>query len=301
MSVAVPWSPQILPTIFTTGDDMKKLMLSLLMISIAGCGGGGSETSNTAKTTFNETTLNPEVARPQHESTLVDVKQSEKGIMEAIASTSLLEKIADRVEKDIPDAYFDISANRYNSVCKDGGKRSLLYVISGYDRGFDGQYENCVTDGNVLNGTLFRKNNADSSSNYYGSESFDVELSNNDKNSLEYLYIQSRKLNHVVVGYPASETLSFDMTVDFEHPNINDALNANNNIDLSGSVIAKTTQPLSFDGGIQTAPLSGEIIITNTKGKIWRGVVVQNGFDIYEGTDENEPPVDFLSWYSIVQ
>ena len=73
--------------------------------------------------------------------------------------------------------------------------------------------------------------------------------------------------------------------------------------DLSTGVVTEETANVTVSEIEYTiaSPAAGEIVITNTSGKIWRAVVVQNGFDIYEGTDTNQPPVDFLSWYSIAQ
>ena len=279
---------------------INKTLISMMLVIAAGCGGGSdkSEVAQPQPEPQPEPTITPvtpEISKPDHESALNDVSQVITAIDASIESVDVAKRLTGKIVDPSPNYSMDPISHNETVECEQSGTSTVSASFSGYDRYASLMFGKCNIGGTKLDGE-FTVNMVKGVTFGSGSASYSANASFISQSSGDQLYVKSRSIKHDVMSVMVNgvtDEVSFDMTVS--------GVDSTSGKTTDGLVIVKTASALSFQDSLESSPVSGEITITNTSGKVWRAVVVQNGFDIYEGTDTTQPPAEFLSWYSIVQ
>lgn len=276
---------------------INKTLITMVMVLAAGCGGGGSDTNGNVQPQPEPTItpVPPYINKPDNESALNDASQVITAIGASIEAVNLIKGITGEIVDPSPNYSIDPISHNETVRCEQSGTSTISTSFSGYDRHASITFGRCSIDGTRLDGGVSVDMVKDVTFGS-GSASYSADASFFSLVSSDWIYIKSSSIKHDVMSVivnGVTDEIGFDMTVS--------GVDSKSGITTDGLVIVKTVTPLSFQDSLEASPTAGEIVITNTNGKIWRAVVVENGFDIYEGTDVTQPPVKFLSWYSIVQ
>jgi len=265
------------------------LGLSLLMV---GCGGGGGDDDQSQpEAPAPVQAVAPVIWKPEAESSLSDANLAKSSLILAYHAINNAIQTSEQTFSKLNGLNaVEVPSTKATVACQQQGTVTVTMSQSLIISNSDIEFGQCGDQGVIANGRIIGERNAG------GSDTYQVNVSLVSPPGDEKLYAKSRLIQHAKPTFfinGVTDELSFDLTTA--------GISTADGIDTGGSVIVKTTSPIQFVDSLATAPVGGEIMVTNTANRIWLVKVVQNGFEIYDPDNSTSIPLDYLSWYELTQ
>lgn len=277
---------------------MRLFVVASLSLLMFGCGGGDSASSDNQQAPQTPVAINPTVPvvwRPSSESSLNDADVVKSAIISTFTSIQVPMKLSQEVFNKLPESMFDdVPLKTTTTNCDPSGTSTISLSKQGYDYHSKFVFGECAVPGMTMNGE-FTGDAVIGVSFGSGSGEYGANGSITSEEG-DGLYVKTRVIKHDVMSVivnSVTDELSLDITTACQ--------SSDGSCNTMGTVITKTTSPIQFVDSLATAPVGGEIMVTNTANRIWLVKVVQNGFEIYDPENSTTIPLDYLSWYELTQ